>query len=84
MNQNVDCDRAAIPSLSEVSRHSQMKARMDIRGNDKMTAPMAGLRLAISETAAMMTPDRRAFMATYSMGSLSNGEVAMKSGPDSP
>ena len=32
MNQKVDCDSAAIPSGSDVSRHSQMKARMETSG----------------------------------------------------
>jgi hypothetical protein len=82
-NQNVDCDSAAIPSLSEVSRHSQMKARIDVSGNDRMTAPSAGLRLATSEAVAMMTPERRAFIAAYSMP-ISDGEVAMEPGPRSP
>jgi hypothetical protein len=62
-NQKVDCDSAAIPSLSAVSRHSQMKARMEISGRDRISAPRPGLRLAISDTMAMMMPEMSALMA---------------------
>src|SRR5262245_23053140 len=61
-NQKVDCDSAATASVSEVSRQSQMKARIEMSGSDKITAPMAGLRLAASDAAAITTPDSKALV----------------------
>ena len=52
-----------MPSLSAVSNHSQMKARMEIIGSDKISARMPGLRFATCDTMAMITPEMRAFMA---------------------
>lgn len=62
-NQKVECAKSAMASLSRVSIHSQTKARMEISGKDRMMAPSAGLRLAISETAAMIMPESRALIA---------------------
>ena len=45
-------------SLSPVSRQSHTKARTETRGKDRITAPSAGLRLATSEAAAMIAPDK--------------------------
>jgi hypothetical protein len=35
---------------------------MDMSGSDKIIAPMAGLRCATSDAAAITMPDRRALM----------------------
>jgi hypothetical protein len=40
-----------------------MKARMEISGRDRISAPRPGLRLAISDTMAMMMPEMSALMA---------------------
>jgi hypothetical protein len=44
-------------SASPVSRQSQRKLNSESSGSDTTSAPNAGLRLAISDTAAMMMPD---------------------------
>src|SRR6185437_4261202 len=58
--QNVDCVVAAMRAVSPVSRHSQMKLSTETSGSDKMSAPSVGARRAVSDAAAMMTPDRPA------------------------
>jgi hypothetical protein len=40
-----------------------MKARMERRGSDRISAPNAGLLLAISEAAATMRPESSALAA---------------------
>src|ERR1019366_9721663 len=55
----------AILTVLPVSRQSQMIASIDTSGSDATSAPKAGLRFAISDTAAMMIPDRRALRAKY-------------------
>ena len=52
----------AMRSVSPVSRHSQITARIDTSGSDTMSAPSAGLRFATSETMAMMMPEISALM----------------------
>ena len=61
-NQNVDCDRAAMASLSPVSRQSHMKASSETSGSERMSAPNAGLRFATSEAAAMIAPEMSALV----------------------
>jgi hypothetical protein len=66
-NQNVDCACAAIRSLSPVSRHNHMIARTETRGSDAMSPPMAGLRLAVSETTRTRMPESAALNAAKNM-----------------
>jgi hypothetical protein len=55
-------------SASPVSRQSQRKLNSESSGSDTTSAPNAGLRLAISDTAAMMMPDNAHLITKYSMG----------------
>jgi hypothetical protein len=50
-------------SLSPVSRHNQITARMETIGNEAISAPNAGLRFAVSETAATRMPEIAALAA---------------------
>ena len=61
-NQNVDCAKVAMASLSAVSRQSHMKVRSEMRGSEIITAPRAGLRFATSEAIAIIAPDRSALV----------------------
>lgn len=56
-SQKVASECAAIRSASCVSRQSQIMARIETIGRDAMSAPKAGLRLAVSETAETIIPD---------------------------
>jgi len=60
--QNVASMCAAMRAVSLVSRQSQITAMIEISGRDATRAPKAGLRLAISATAAAITPDRAALI----------------------
>src|SRR5215467_6549551 len=46
--KNVPWPSAAIRSLSPVSRHSQIMARMETSGSERISAPHIGLRRATS------------------------------------
>ena len=61
-NQNVDWERVTIASLLPVSSQSHVKARSETSGSERIKAPRVGLRLATSEAAAMIAPDRSAFV----------------------
>src|SRR5690242_12946725 len=60
--KNVASACAAILSVSDVSRHSHMKARIEISGSDAISPPMLGFRRLTSETIIIMMPDRAALM----------------------
>ncbi len=60
--QNVATICEAIRSLSPVSRHNQITAMIEMSGSDATSAPKAGLRLAISDTAAARMPDSAALI----------------------
>ncbi len=62
MYQNVASAWAAIFSVSDVSRQSHMKARIEISGSDPIKPPMLGFRRLTSETIIMMTPERAALI----------------------
>ena len=61
-NQKVDSAWLAMRSTSAVSRHSQIIPSMEISGSEAISPPIAGLRLAISDTAMIMMPDRTDLM----------------------
>jgi hypothetical protein len=61
--QNVASARLATRCASPVSRHSQMIASSETSGSYTIRAPNAGLRLATSETTAMMIPESSALSA---------------------
>src|SRR6266702_2830300 len=56
--QNVDSAWLAIRSTSLVSRQSHRIPNSDTKGNDTISAPRTGLRLATSDTRATIMPDR--------------------------
>jgi hypothetical protein len=56
----VDCAVAAMRAVSPVSRQSQMKARTETSGSDRISAPTVGARRAAYEAAAMSMPEQAA------------------------
>jgi hypothetical protein len=61
-NQKVASAWAARRWTSWVSRQSHIMPRMETSGSEATSAPKPGLRRAISETAAMITPDSAALI----------------------
>jgi len=61
-NQKVASDCAAMRSVSAVSCHSQIIARIETSGSEAIRPPKPGLRRATSETAMTMNPDSAALI----------------------
>ncbi len=55
--QKVVSKSEAIRFVSAVSRHNHMAAITEISGSDATNAPNAGLRLATSDTMAIINPE---------------------------
>src|SRR3954452_145477 len=60
--QNVDSAWLAIRSASPVSRQSHRIPNNDTKGSETISAPKAGLRLATSDTTAIIIPDKAHLM----------------------
>ncbi len=60
-NQNAPCASCATRSVSPVSRHNHRNVSNETSGSDTISPPTPGQRLATSEAAATISPDRAAF-----------------------